>query len=382
MRTLAFLRKTTLENLREWKILSLALVFAPCFVYLMYGYFGAAPTSYRLLVLNHEPAAEQSHTEALLEAWREAKHKDEQAMFEVTEVSDLADAKQRLENKDADLLVELPATFTRDLEAFRTGAAQAPAALINCADEANVRSSMAMALSDYVAFSYAMTVAEVAMPLDVKLEAAGSARGLSEFDFYVPALLVLALIMLLFTAATALVKEVDKGTMSRLMLSRLTTIEMFAAISITQIAIGVVALALAFLAALSVGYRTEGSLLSLVVVGAVSALSVVAMAVLVASLLKSMFELLTVGTFPFFIVMFFSECMFPLPKVELFAIAGNTLYANDILPTSLTVKAFNKILNFGAGLGDVAFELVAILVLTGLYFALGTWLYRRRHQRI
>ena len=37
MRMLAFLRKTFLENLREWKILILALTFAPFFVYVMYA---------------------------------------------------------------------------------------------------------------------------------------------------------------------------------------------------------------------------------------------------------------------------------------------------------------------------------------------------------
>jgi ABC-2 type transport system permease protein len=79
--------------------------------------------------------------------------------------------------------------------------------------------------------------------------------------------------------------------------------------------------------------------------------------------------------------MFFSESMFPLPKVAFFRLAGHTFYLNDTLPTSLTVRAFNKILNFGAGLKEVSFELAGILVLTVLYFALGLWIFRRRHLR-
>jgi len=43
--------------------------------------------------------------------------------------------------------------------------------------------------------------------------------------------------------------------------------------------------------------------------------------------------------------MFFSESMFPLPRITFFRLAGHTFYANDVLPTSLTVKAFSKILN-------------------------------------
>ncbi|MGB9004810.1 MAG: hypothetical protein WCB96_03705 [Candidatus Aminicenantales bacterium] len=40
-----------------------------------------------------------------------------------------------------------------------------------------------------------------------------------------------------------------------------------------------------------------------------------------------------------------------------------------------------QILNFNAGLKDVSFELAGILVLTVLYFALGLWVFRRRHLR-
>jgi ABC-2 type transport system permease protein len=151
---------------------------------------------------------------------------------------------------------------------------------------------------------------------------------------------------------------------------------------VNQVLIGVAALALTYAAALSCGYRSPGSLVLVLLVGAVTTLSVVAIGVLTAAFLKSMFELLTVGTFPFFILMFFSECMFPLPKIPVLRIAAHTLYANDVLPTSLGVKAFNKVLNAGGGLGDIAFELGAILVLTVVYFALGIVLFRRRHLRV
>ena len=133
--------------------------------------------------------------------------------------------------------------------------------------------------------------------------------------------------------------------MSRLMLSKLSTPALLTAVSFNQIIIGVTALLLAFLAALSVGYQAEGSLLTLLIVGIVSTLSVVAISILVAAFLKSIFELLTIGCFPFFILMFFSDVLFPLPKITLFHVAGNTVHANDLLPTTLTVSAFNEILN-------------------------------------
>jgi len=209
----------------------------------------------------------------------------------------------------------------------------------------------------------------------------GAARPLSDFDLYVPALLVLAVIMVLFTAAATLIREVDRRTMTRLVLSRLSTAEMLTAVTVNQVLIGTAALVLAFGAPWSVGCRTTGPLAAVLAVGALSTIGVVALSVLTAAFLKSTFELLTVGCFPFFVLMFFSESMFPPPRLQVATLWGHAVYANDELPTTPAVRAFGKILSQGAGLGDVAFELAGMAVLTAAYFALGTWLFRRRHMR-
>lgn len=399
MRIAAFLKKTFLENLREWKVLILTLVFAPAFVYLMFGYFEAASPAYRLLYVNHDggvasvaggttddvPAAADAvlapEVAGLIGAWTDARHPDGKPVFVVKEVTDVEAAEAEVRARDADLLVEIPPGFSQALRDFRAVAVVPPARLVNHADETNVRGAMAMALSDYTAFTYAGILTQAASPLTVTLASLRAERPLSDFDLYVPALLVLALIMTLFTAATSLVKEVDRGTMRRLMLSRLRTWEFLAAVTVNQVLIGLGALGLTYLAALSVGYRSDGSVAMVLLVGAVTTLGVVALAVLTSAFLKSMFELLTVGTFPFFILMFFSEVMFPLPRVRVVEIAGHVLYANDVLPPTLGVRALNRVLNYGGGPRDVGFELVVMLALTAGYFALGTWLFRRRHMR-
>jgi len=187
--------------------------------------------------------------------------------------------------------------------------------------------------------------------------------------------------MIMFTAAASLIKEVDKGTIVRLALSRLNPWEYLGAIGLIQVLIGTFALALTFLSALSVGYRTGGSIGLFLLVGALTTVSVVAISLIVAGWMKTIYELLTVGVFPFFVLMFFSESMFPLPKILLLNFGTQAFYANDVLPTALAVKAFNKILNFQAGLADIGFEMMAILVLTIIYFLIGLWLFRRRHLR-
>jgi len=385
MRTLAFLKKTFLENVREWKILSLTLVFAPFFVYLMYGYYHASPSTYTLLVVNRDAAAGALGGRAagdLIAAWKSATRVDGGAFFQVVEVPSADEAVRRLAAREADLAVEIPAGFSAGLDAFASGASATPPQITNRASESNLRGTVAMAYSDFIAFQYASARARTALPLGVSVVPVGGTRPLSEFDLYVPALLVLALIMVLFTAAATLIKEVDKRTMTRLMLSKLRTTEFLAAVTLNQVLIGLVTLLLAYLAAISVGYQPRGSLAAVLAVAALSAVAVVAISVLVAAFLNTIFELLTVGCFPFFILMFFSDAMIPLPKIAAFHLAGRVVNVTDVLPTSLSVRAFGAILNDGAGLADVRFELAGIVVLTAVYFAVGIWLFRRRHMSV
>jgi ABC-2 type transport system permease protein len=383
MRTLAFLEKTFLENVREWKILSLTLVFAPFFVFLMHAYFQAAPTSYSVLVrvADAGTAGEQGAARGLVDAWKNAKHADASPVFQVTEVADLSAAEKRVRNREADLLVEIPPGFSAAFRAMAFDRTAVTPAITHHANASNPRSTIAMGFADYLAFQFAYEATGARPPIGVNAVMIGTARQVTDFDLYVPALLVLALIMVMFTAAATLVKEVDKGTMPRLILSRLRLGELLTAVSINQVLIGTVTLLLTYGAALSVGYRPQGPLAAVIVVGAVSTLSVVAIGVLTAAFLKTIFELLTVGCFPFFVLMFFSDCMIPLPKIPLVEVAGFTFNVTDILPTSLTVRAFNRILNQGGGLPDVGVELGLIIALTAIYFTAGAWLYRARHMR-
>ena len=110
-------------------------------------------------------------------------------------------------------------------------------------------------------------------------------------------------------------------------------------------------------------------------------LSIVAISLLVAAYLRTIFDLLTIGCFPFFVLMFFSGGMFPLPPLRIGVVAGRPLHINDLLPTTHAITALDKILNRGADLNDILFELGAITALTVALFAVGTALFTRRHMR-
>ena len=388
MRIISLFRKTWIENIRDWKILILTLTFAPLFVLLMYFYVGEWTHSpYRIVVINHDvgaSTAEQgdfnSGSDLILEM-ASVQDAEGRKIIEVKQGLDMVTARKQLMNNTVDLVVEIPERFSEVLLSYSQGNQPDPVVVETYGDPTKANYIMAAVWSDMITYEYVAATVGLESPLEIQVNTISGRQILNEFELYVPALLALALIMLMFTAAASLIKEKDKGTIIRLRLSNMTTFEWLTAVSLTQVIIGMLALALTFATAVALGYRTSGSLVALLIVGLLSCLSIIAISLIVAAYLRTIFDLLTIGCFPFFILMFFSGGMFPLPPLRLFTIGDRAININDLLPTTHAINAMSKILNFGAGLSDVLFELGAIAVLTIVLFAFGIWLFTRRQMQ-
>jgi len=388
MRIISLFRKTWIENIRDWKILILTLTFAPLFVLLMYFYVGEwTQTAYRIVVINHDAGVSTADNgdfnagaDLILEM-KSVLDAEGKKIIEVKQELDMVTARKQLMNNAVDLVVEIPDRFSEVILSYSQGHQPVPAVVKTYGDPTKANYIMAAVWSDMITYEYAATTAGLESPLEIQVNTVSGKQTLNEFELYVPALLALALIMLMFTAAASLIKEKDKGTIIRLRLSNMTTFEWLTAVSLTQVIIGMLALALTFATAVALGYRTSGSLVAVSIVGLLSCFSIIAISLIVAAYLRTIFDLLTIGCFPFFILMFFSGGMFPLPPLRLFTIGDRAININDLLPTTHAINAMSKILNFGAGLGDVLFELGAITVLTVVLGAFGIWLFTRRQMQ-
>jgi ABC-2 type transport system permease protein len=379
MKTLACFIKTFKENIRDWKILILAIVFAPFFIYLMYMYMGdSGSVTYNVVIINNDKKGTFSNE--MIGELEKIKTEDGKPVLKITTISDPATAKDMIRNKDADLFVTIPKGFSDSFNMFITSGKGLLLPVKSYGDQANLKYMVAASFIDYTAFNYISQKTGIEIPFTVEYEYAGRGKSLSEFDLYVPALLVLSIIMMLFTAGASIVREVEKDTITRLALSKLTSAEFMTALSLNQIIIGLICLLLTLLAAFSVGSTTSGSLPLLLLVGTLACFSVISISIITSCFIKTMFGLLTLGCFPFFILMFFSDCFLPLPKINLFSLVGNQVYLNDILPTATATRAFNKILNYDSGFSDVSFEILWILGISLVYFFVGVWLFRKKYK--
>jgi ABC-2 type transport system permease protein len=387
-RLLSLFRKEMTETFRDWKMLSMTLTFAPFFVLLMYAYLGHSAPVYQVAVVNLDAGTETAAGDSfhggqeLFLALRAVRSPEGDEVLRVREAIS-EEAEGLLEDRSADVVVTIPPEFSEALVRFREGVSRGstpPVPIRSRGDPANPDYIMAAVWADMTTMAYVQYASGMRSPLVLQPEAVSDATSLTDFQLYVPGLLILSLMMLMFTGAGALIREKDKGTLIRMRLSNLTVLEWLTAVSVTQLIAGILALALTYATAWAVGYRANGDILILLLVGALTSISVMAFSVLVAAFLRTVFDLVTIGCFPFFILMFFSGGMFPLPGVPLFHIGERAVELNALLPTTHAITALNRVLSYGAGAGDILFDLGALLVVTIAYYALGTWIFTRRHM--
>ncbi len=381
MRLASVFRKSLREQLRAPWMLALTISIAPVFVLMYWLFYGGGSTTYTVLVVNADQGAQradgtpwQAGAEAV-QALRAVTYADGRALLKIRPATDRPEAEQQLRDRQAVALLVLPADFSQALLERR------PAAVTLVGDLTNPPYAVAAVLAASAVDAYAQTATGQTGPLRLSEEPLGASGTRTEFELYVPGLLVVAVAMLVFQAAMTVAREVEAGTFSRLQLTPLSAFEYLGGITLAQMLVALAAVALTFLTALALGFRSQGPLWVAVLVTAMASLSVIGISLIVACFTHTVGEAFVVANFPLMFLMFFSGAVFPMPPIPLATVGGRTLGLFDFIPQTHAVAALNKVMTLGAGLGGVAYELGALGLLSGLYFAAGVWLFQRTHLR-
>ncbi|MBM3295568.1 MAG: ABC transporter permease [Candidatus Aminicenantes bacterium] len=386
MRVLAVFRKTVREQMRDLASLSMVLVLCPLFVLLYWLIAGGGSTSYKILVINNDAGMALEgqgvvrEGDRLVEALRALKYQNGDPMLRVEVVKDRAAADESLRNRYAAALLVFPPDLSRMLHAPQEERMRFDPVILS-GDANNVAFAIASVLSFTALEAVVQSLGGYDPPFHWKEEFIGGAKPRSEFDAYVPGLLILSIILLIFTTALPLIREREEKTLRRLRVSRMSPFDLLGGVSLAQLAIGALSVVLTFLVAVALGFRSEGSLIAASVVGIVCTASVVAVGLVTACFCKSATAVLTIGTLPFFLLMWFSGAAMPITRLTLFHLGTRQFALNDVLPPTHAVIALNKILAMGASLGDVGYELAMLAALTVVYFAAAVWIYKRTQLR-
>jgi len=387
MRLITVFRKTMREISRDKWMLGLTLAFAPFFVFLYWLWFQGGSTVYPIAVINLDQGVQLANGsvynagEEVSAAIRVITYADGRPLLKVVSVSDQAAAEPILRDRGATAFIQIPADFSQTIQAMQAGDRSVTTTITFGGDLSNTYYMIGanMALTAVDAYVQQATGQKPLVNYIEKPMGASATR--SEFETYVPGTLIFSVILLIFLASMTVAREIETGTLRRLQLTPMTSFDLLGGITVALLLVGAIASILSFLVALALGFHSQGPVWVAILVSVVASLSVIGLGMVVASLTRSVSQAFVVANFPLGLMMFFSGVIFPMPAVKLFTIAGRTISPYDILPPTHAVVALNKILTLGASLGDVAYELTALLVLSVLYFAIGVWLFRRTHLR-
>lgn len=388
MRAIIVLRKTLREMSRDAWMLGLTLAFTPFFVILYWMWFSGGSTTYNVILINQDLGVESpvgstfNAGDQVVEAIiNEITYADGKPLLNVIQARDRSEAEPILKNRGAAAFILIPEDFSQTLQKLEDGDRSVTTNITFGGDVSNPYYMVAVNLALTGVDRYVQDVTGQQPLIGYIEEPLGASAARSEFETYVPGTLVFSVVLLIFLASMTVAREIETGALQRLQLTPITSIDLLGGITIALLLIGALSIALSFAVAVMLGFRSLGPIWVAILVGTIASLSVIGIGMVVASFTRTVSQAFVVANFPMAMMMFFSGIIFPMPKVNLFTLAGHDFGLYDILPPTHAVVALNKVLTLGAGLDEVIYELAALTILSILYFAIGVVLFKRFHLR-
>jgi ABC-2 type transport system permease protein len=392
MKALSIARKSLLELLREPLLLWLLLLFPAAFVGFYYVAFGQTKeglaTTLSVLIVNDDAGAttaDSSYWEAgadLIEVMRQAEWEGD-PIFDVEVVTDRRAADIALRERKALLLLAIPPDLTRTLIDGLSGVDRvSPAAVSLVGDPGSDSFVFAHSFLNWLVREFAKQAAGWQDdPLTITYEFLPGTGTMSDFDFGVVGLIVFGIMFVIITTATVLVRENVAGTLQRLRLTCAGAADLLVGVTLAQMVAAAVQMPITFGAALAMGFHSHGSLLLAMGIGLLLNLSAVGLGLIVACFARNDGDAVNLASGVLVPMVFLSDAMYPMPDAPLFTVAGRTIQAYDLLPATHAAEAMRRVLIFGEGPRDIAYELVAMTLLSLILLAVGVVLYQRLRMR-
>jgi len=386
MKWLAVFIKGIKEQIRDYWILLMVVVMAPLFISIYFLMAETDSPSYEVIIVNLDRDLEMKVKQnnpgiSLVQMMQTLPGFTENDLFNFTIENSREEALELLRDNQADVVVVIPGDFSRRI-LDSSKRSDPPAKLELVGDVTRMEYIVGAIWIEELINNFVLETAGIRMPIEWTETTLGYSGKRTMFEIYVPGLLILSIIMIIFSASAAIVREAETGTLERLKISRLSSFEFLIGLSLVQLIIAIVSLILALLTAITLGYSLiPGTLGFILIISVLTALSMISFSLIVAAMCRSIKDVAIIGTFPLFLLMFFTGAAFPISGGKLFEIGNHTVMLNDLLSPKFAVEALNKVLIRGLEAKDAVPEIIALMALTIIYFLLGISLFKRRHMR-
>jgi len=387
MKLTSVIKKSFKEQTRHFWIFILTVSMAPFFVAFYYWVNEATKPHYDLLILNRDKGVEYfseklNYGQRLLEAAKNYIKSTAGIPLAIKTTDDKAGAIKEVKNKKADALIIIPADFSQQVHDLQKGKAIKNIDIEFIGDLTNIEYMVSAIWANEIVNDYVFNSAQKTRPLKIIETGLGISGKIDDFDLYVPGLLIIAVIMLMFSATIAIVTEVENKTITRLKLSKVSALEFLSGVGFVQVLIGVISVLLTLAVAVSLGFDFAGSFWLLILLVVLTSISIIAFSLILAAVTKSANEVLIVGNFPLLLFFFFTGAAFPMEGKVLFTIFGYPVTIQGFMSPSHSIPALKKVMIMNMGLADIIPEIIALIVITVIYFIIGVWAFQCRHMKL
>lgn len=376
--------KTLREQVRSVWDLAISVSLAPLFVLMYWLFIGTSSTAtYSILVLNLDRAACGAGpcVQQVVSRLEQVKYGTDTPILRITTVASEAEGETKLRNRQAVALVTFPEGFSDGLLQARRNGGASPVAMQLTGDLSHPYYPLAGVLISSTVQKYVDEVTGRTNPLSVTEKALGFSGQRTEFDMYVPGLLIASIIMILFSVSITIAREVEMGTARRLVMTPMRSFDFLGGISLVYLCLSLISLLITLGLAVALGFHTYGSPLLVLAICLLTAMSAIAAGIITACFSRTTARAAVIANLPLMLLLFLSGAIFPLPYPTLFTLWNHHFTFADLLPTTHAVNAINKVLGFGVGAGEIWMELTLLALLTGLYFGLGVILFRKMQMK-
>lgn len=384
MRTVAVAIKTFRELVRNPVLPLLSLAIGPFFVLLFAMFFPAGgSTTFPVVVVNQDAGTATDVGPVRLgdravAALRQVAGEAGTPILELRTATDLDQARAEIATRRATVFVLIPSGFSRDMAAATKESTTVPMTIGGDLGNPTYPVAAILVADGLNRFAREQT----GRPALVELTeiAVGTSASRTEFDLYIPGVLIFAVGLMIFSAAITLAQEIEDGTLNRLVRTPLSAGALLGGITVVQLVLGLASGSASLGAAALLGFRSAGPLWLALPIWGLTSLSMTGLGLLVAAFTRSVAQAFLVANFPFGVFLFLSGTMFPVHGVPLGTINGQEVNLLDVLPPRHAVDALNRLFNYGSA--GVDYPLVMLAVLAVIYFALGVWVFRMRLLRV
>jgi ABC-2 type transport system permease protein len=387
MKIVSLLSKSLKEQIRSFWVLLLSLSMGPFFIFIYFLITETSKPQYTVLIANQDRGmtsgdSSVNHGKELLLYFHKYRENTMSVPFTVMEIRDERTGIERVRSKKADALVTIDDHFSQAIERRKAGDSLAIAKVAFTGDLTSTGYLLSAVWANEIMNEYTLQSTHQNRAVEVTETALGSSGSVSSFDMMVPGILIVSLIMLMFTASIAFVSEVEYRTIMRLKLSKLTSLEFLGGITLVQLMVGVLSMLLTLLTAILLGFQYAGSLSVMIFIAVLTSISIIAFSLIIAAVTKSATEVLVVGNFPMFLFMFFTGAAFPLNSDPWFTVAGYPVNLQGLMTPTHAISALNKTLIMNMDFSSIVPEIISIVALTLIYFAIGGLIFRHRHLKL